>query len=108
MLQESGELGAELAAFEPQLDGGFEITELGAAVIAAAHGFDRVDGFAEGQRSDGIGELNLAAATALDLLQMAKNSFRSAFLDPSEIEGYLAQLDEYDDGGSGATPINIV
>ncbi len=38
---------------------------------------------------------------------MAKNSFRSAFLDPSEIEGYLAQLDEYGNGGSGATPSTL-
>jgi adenosine deaminase len=43
-----------------------------------------------------------------DLLQMAKNSFCSAFLGPSEIEGYLAQLAEYGNGGSGATPINTV
>ena len=45
LLQKRRKLSAKFRVFEAELDGGFEVAELGAAVIANADGFNGVDGF---------------------------------------------------------------
>ena len=45
LLQKRRELSTKFSAFETEFDGGFKVAKLGAAVIANADRFNRVDGF---------------------------------------------------------------
>ena len=47
LLQKRRKFRAKFRVFESQFDGGFEVTELGAAVIANADGFNGVDGLVD-------------------------------------------------------------
>src|SRR3546814_323228 len=67
--QPGAELGAEIVAGEGQLDGGAEVVELVADVVAALDERVPVDVLGLEQQADGIRELDLAAATGLPLVE---------------------------------------
>ena len=59
--EELAELGAEVVAIDGQLDGGPQVVELLADVVAALGEDVAVDGLLAEQQRDGVGELDLAA-----------------------------------------------
>src|SRR5450759_3418113 len=72
----TGKRAADLPVPHSIGDGGFEVTQLAAAVVARAFKFVGENCFVAQQRSDAIGELNLLAHACLDFLQMVEDSRR--------------------------------
>src|SRR3981081_4056903 len=67
---------SQLRVAQGELDGGLQVSELAAAVVALAREAVSVHGFFLHQRRDAVGELNLAARASPDLLQVLENRRR--------------------------------
>ena len=69
-----GELVAQVFVLQTELDGRLEVAELRAAIVALAFERVRVDRLVGQQRRDAVRELDLAAGTAPDRLELARRS----------------------------------
>ena len=77
LLEIGRELGSQTRVLEAELDGGLQVAELVAAVVALALEFEGVNRFTLHETRNAVGELNLAARPFADLGEIIENAKRT-------------------------------